>query len=106
MKNIEVGDIFEYIGMDLLEMDLAKSGNKYALVFQDYLSKWQLVYPIKDQKSETVAHCLLDLVWKHGISARSIHDCAAEFLFDILQETVQLIVLSQLNSKQEETPLV
>ena len=37
-------------------MDLAKSGNKYTLVFQDYLSKWPLVYPIKDQTAETVAY--------------------------------------------------
>ena len=40
LKNIEVGGIFECIGMDFLEMDKAKSRNKYALVFQDYLSKW------------------------------------------------------------------
>ena len=35
-----VGGIFECIDMDFLEMDIAKSGNKYPLVYQDYLSKW------------------------------------------------------------------
>ena len=77
-------------------MDTAKSGNKYALVFQDYLSKWPEVYPVRDRKAETVAHCLLDLVWKHGVPSRIIHDRAAEFMSDVLQETAQLIGLAQL----------
>ena len=75
-------------------MDTAKSENKYALVFQDYLSKWPEVYPVKDRKAETIAHCLLDLVWKHGVPSRIVHDCAAEFLSEILQETAQLIGLT------------
>ena len=96
LKSIEVGGIFECIGMDFLEMDTAKSGNKYALVFQDYLSKWPEVYPVRDRKAETVAQCLLDLVWKHGVPSRVIHDRAAEFMSDVLQETAQLIGLAQL----------
>ena len=49
--------------MDFLEMDTSKRGSKYALVFQDYLSKWPEVYPVKDCTAETVARCLLDLMW-------------------------------------------
>jgi len=40
----KVGGPFKCIGMDFLEMDTGKSGNKYALVSQDYLSKWPEVY--------------------------------------------------------------
>ena len=98
LKSIEVGHVFECIGMDFLEMDTAKSGNRYALVFQDYLSKWPEVYPVKDRKAETVAHCLLDVVWKHGVPARIIHDRAAEFLSDVLQETAQMLGMSQLST--------
>ena len=38
-KSIEVGGPFECVGMDFLEMDRSKEGNRYALVFQDYLAK-------------------------------------------------------------------
>ena len=38
--NIPVGGVFECAGMDFVELDLSSSGNRYALVFQDYLSKW------------------------------------------------------------------
>jgi len=93
LKSIVVGGPFECIGMDFLELDTAKSGSKYALVFQDYLSKWLEVYPVKDHKAETVARCLLDLMWRHGVLARIIHDRAAEFMSDALQETAGLMGL-------------
>ena len=96
LKSIEVGGPFECIGMDFLEMDTSKRGSKYALVFQDYLSKWPEVYPVKDRKAETVARCLLDLMWRHGVPTRIIHDRAAEFLSDVIQETAKLIGLEQL----------
>ena len=96
LKSIEVSGTFDCIGMDFLEMDTGKSGNKYALVFQDYLSKWPEVYPVKDRKAETVARCLLDVMWRHGVPGRIIHDRAAEFLSDVLQETAKLMGLEQL----------
>lgn len=40
LKSIPVNGPFEYIGMDFKEMDLSRSGNRYALVFQEYLTKW------------------------------------------------------------------
>ena len=39
MKSIPVGGPFECIGMDFKQMDVSRHGNRYALVFQDYLSK-------------------------------------------------------------------
>jgi len=33
LKNIPVSGPFEIVGMDFKEMDLSRSGNKYALVF-------------------------------------------------------------------------
>ena len=98
LKSIEVGGPFECVGMDFLEMDKSNGGNRYALVFQDYLTKWPKVYPVKDRKAETVAKCLLDLIWKHGVPNRIIHDRAAEFLSEVLQETTQLMGLEQLST--------
>lgn len=82
--------------MDFVELDKTKDGNKYALVFQDYLSKWPKVYALPDCKTETVAGCLLDLVWRHGVPNRIIHDRAAEFLSDVFQETARLLGVRQL----------
>ena len=94
LKSIEVGHVFECIGMDFLEMGTAKSGNWYTMVFQDYLSKCAEVYSVKDRKAETVAYCLLHMVQNHSVPARIVHDCALEFLSDVLQETIQLLGMS------------
>ena len=96
LVSIPVGGAFDYIGMDFVELDKTKDGKKYALVFQDYLSKWPEVYALPDHKAEIVARCLLDLVWRHGVPNRIIHDRAAEFLSDVLQETARLIGVRQL----------
>ena len=40
LVSIPVGDAFECIGMDFIGLECSKAGNKYALVLQDYLTKW------------------------------------------------------------------
>ena len=60
LVNIPVGGPFECIGMDFVELDRSH-GERYALVMQDYLTKWPEVYALPDRKAETVARCLLDL---------------------------------------------
>ena len=77
-------------------MDRSRDGNRYALVIQDYLTKWPEVYAVQDRKAETVAKCLLDLIWRHGVPSRIIHDRAAEFLAEVLQETASLLGITQL----------
>ena len=89
--SIPVGGPFDMIGMDFVELDVSKNGNRYALVFQDYLSKWPEVYALSNRRAETVAKCLQDLVWRHGVPNKIIHDRAAEFLSDVLQETAELL---------------
>ena len=91
LKSTPVGGPFECIGMDFKQMDMSRRGNRYALVFQDYLTKWPEVYPVADRSAQTVARCLTDLIWRRGVPANTIiHDRAAEFLSDVLQETARV----------------
>ena len=48
---IPVNRPFQIIGVDLIELPKTRKGNKYVIVFQDYLTKWPLVYPLADQKA-------------------------------------------------------
>ena len=50
-----MGEPFQCVGMDFKEMDTGAHGNQYALVFQDYLTKWPEVFPVKDRSATTVA---------------------------------------------------
>ena len=65
-------------------------------VFQDYLSKWPEVYALSNRRAETVAKCLQDLAWRHGVPNKIVHDRAAEFLAGILQVTAKLLGVRQL----------
>ena len=51
---------------------------------------------VPDRRAKTLVKCLQDLVWKHGVPARIIHDRAAEFLSEVLQERAALLGVTQL----------
>ena len=48
---IPVSRPFQIIGVDVMELPTTDRGNRYMLVFQDFLTKWPLVYAMPDQKS-------------------------------------------------------
>ena len=87
---------FECVGMDFKEMDKSKFGNRYALVLQDYLTNWPEIYVVPDRRAETVAKCLMDFIYKHGIPDRIICDRAAEFFSEVMEEMARLIGITQL----------
>lgn len=82
--------------MDFKELDVSADGNRYVLVFQGYLTKWPEVFPVKDWTVPSVAKCLAELVWRHGVPSKIIHDRVAEFLSDVLQDTATILGLKQL----------
>ena len=64
------------------------------------MTKWPEVYAVPDRKADTVAKCLMDFIWKHGTPNRIIHDRAAEFLSEVLQETARLVGVTQLPTSE------
>ena len=91
LHSIPVGEPFACVGMDFKEMDESCDKNRFALVFQDYLSKWPEVYAVADRTAQTVAKCLADVIYTHGVPSAIIHDSAPEFLSDILQDTAFIL---------------
>ena len=39
---------FQIIGVDIMELPVTEQGNRYVIVFQDFLTKWPLVFPAPD----------------------------------------------------------
>ena len=54
------------------------------------------MHAVADRSATTVAKCLTDFIWKHGVPVKIIHDRAAEFLLDTVQETAALVEITQL----------
>ena len=56
------------VGIDVLHLPPSLSGNKCAIVFMDYFTKWPKVFATSDQTTETVAHLLVEhVISRHGI---------------------------------------
>ena len=68
IQPIPVGGPFEMVGVDVLQLSLSHQGNQYAIVFQDYLTKWPEVFAVEDQKAETITHLLVEqTVCRHEV---------------------------------------
>ena len=106
LHNEPVGEPFAYIGMDFKEMDESYDENRFTLVFQDYLSKWPEVHAVANRIAQTVAKCLADMIYKHGIPSTIFNDCAPEFLSDLLQDTAFILGIKQLPTSQSHPGLV
>ena len=55
---------FQIVGVDVMELPITTKGNKYVVVFQDYLTKWPMVYAMPDQKAHQIARLS---GWDHAI---------------------------------------
>ena len=72
---IPVNGAFERVEVDILEMLLTTSGNKYIVVFVDYLTRWVEAYPTADQTTETIVQLLIDnIVCRHGLTVELLSD--------------------------------
>ena len=52
---IPVGGPFHIVVVDILQLALTTSGNKYVAVLMDYLTEWPEAFAIPNQKAETIA---------------------------------------------------
>ena len=59
---IPVQKPFHIMGVDIMELPVMERGNKYVTVFQDFLTKWPMVFPAPDQRTARIARLLLFVV--------------------------------------------
>ena len=52
---IPVKGSFHRVAVDVLRLPLTPSGNKYVVLFMDYLTKWVEALPAPDQQATTIA---------------------------------------------------
>jgi transposase InsO family protein len=76
--------LFYRWGIDYLgELPPSAAGNRYALIFIDYYSKWVEVIPVpRNDAATTVRHVLLNLVARYGVPGEIICDNGPSFKGD------------------------
>ena len=92
MQSIPVKGPFHRVAVDILQLSLTSSGNKYVVVFLDYLTKWVEAFPTADQQSSTIAQLLVEhIICRHGIPEELLSDRGTNFLSDLILEQCSLL---------------
>ena len=60
LKPIPVNRPFQIFGVDIIDLPKTERGNKHVIVFQDFLSKWPIVFPLPDQKTTRIVKLLVE----------------------------------------------
>ena len=96
---IPVQKPFQIIGVDIMELPITERGNKYVIVFQDFLTKWPLVFAAPDQKSTRIAHLLAEeIVPLFGVPDALLSDRGTNLLSHLMQDVCQLLGIAKLNT--------
>ena len=96
---IHVERPFQILGVDVMELPKTTSGNKYVLVFQDYLTKWPVVFAMPDQKSTRIVDILVHEVMPFvGVPESLLSDWGTNLLSFIMKDVCSLLGIEKLNT--------
>jgi len=89
----------EKMGMDLIgPLPKSKQGHVYALVIQDYFTKWPKAIPLKDATTKSVAGALLlvILMWGSSGTPQWVQELR------VAQEEARKLILANIESQQQD----
>ena len=92
---IPVSQPFQIVGVDMMELPRIDKGNRYVLVFQDFLTKWPLVFTMPDQKSQRIAEFLVIPLF--GVPEALLSDRGTNLLSYLMYDICALLGITKLN---------
>ena len=99
LSPIPVQRPFQIFGVDLMELPATSQGNKYVVVFQDFFSKWPLVFPVPDQKSERIVKLLADEIIPFcGVPEALLSDHGTNLLSHLMLDVCRALGIQKLNT--------
>ena len=82
-----------------MDLPLTENGNRHVVVFQDFLSKWPLVFLVPDQKAERLARLLVNEVVPFcGVPEALLSDRGTNLLSHLMQDVCRLLGVKKLNT--------
>ena len=83
---------FQVIGVDIMELPLTTKGNRYLIVFQDLFTKWPMVYPASDQKTERITRLLVEeIIPFFGVPEALLSDRGTNLLSYLMRDVCKML---------------
>ena len=101
MHPIESPDTpFDKLGVDILgPLTVTSQGNKYIVVFTDYLTRWPEAFPIKKIDAKTIAKIFVnEIISRHSAPSVLLSDQGAQFMSSLVKETCDYLLVTKINT--------
>lgn len=97
---IPVSAAFERMAVDILgPLPVTWKGNRYIVVFVEYLTKWPEIFPVQNTEAITIARLITDeIIPRHGAPRTLLSDRGSNFLSAIVKEVCNLYSIKKLNT--------
>ena len=90
---------FDMIAVDILELSRSNNGNKYVVVFTDYLTKWVEAFAIRDTRAETIARIFVnEIVTRHSAPSKLLSDQGKNFLSNLVKSVCEYFKINKIQT--------
>lgn len=66
LQNVPIGQPWQMVAVDILQVPLSTNNNRYLLVLQDYFTKWADAVPLPDQTASRITTALIKFFCTYG----------------------------------------
>ena len=96
---IPVQRAFQIMGIDIMDLPKTEMGNCHVVVFQDFLTKWPMVFPVPDRRALRLAKLLAEeIVPVFGVPEALLSDRGANLLSHLMMDLCQMLGVRKLNT--------
>jgi hypothetical protein len=87
LHSLSVSAVFERIGLDILgPLPETSAGNRYVVIFIDYLTKWVEAFATATTTAEYIGDLLVrHIICRYGAPAELLTDCGPQFTSDLFK---------------------
>ncbi len=97
---IPVGNAFERVAVDVLgPFPPSGKGNRYIVVFSDYLTRWCEAFAVPNAEATVIARLLVDeIITRHGAPKVLLSDRGKNFLLKLVAEVCKIFQIHKVNT--------
>ena len=89
----------QIVGVDVMDLPVTEQGNRHVVVFQDFFTKWSLVFRVPDQKAIRLVKLLTEEVIPFfGVPEALLSDRVANLLSYLMKDVCALLGIKKLNT--------